>query len=92
MSDIGSKNGLQIIFSIFVGLMVTAFVGVGVYTFHPSPQELVDPQIEDVRRREAAVMDSRPADVLTLSDRDQLRQLREERERLVDALDADVQV
>ena len=30
-------GGLQVVFAIFLGLMVAAFVGIGVYTFYPSP-------------------------------------------------------
>ena len=47
MPDVRQGGGLQTIFGIFLGLMVTAFIGVGVYTFYPSPQaafnRLLDP-------------------------------------------------
>ena len=32
------SGALPTIFSFFLGLIVTAFIGVGVYTFHPSPE------------------------------------------------------
>ena len=31
------RGVLQAIFAVFLGLMITAVVGVGVYTFHPNP-------------------------------------------------------
>jgi hypothetical protein len=79
------SKGLQTIFSFFLGLMVTAFVGVGVYTFHPSPQEQFAPQRQDLSRREVAVRNSRPSEELADSDRDQLGQINEERNALTDA-------
>lgn len=45
------KNpGLQIIFSFFLGLMITAFIGVGVWTFYPSPSKQIQDQIEKLDR------------------------------------------
>jgi len=37
---------LQTIFSFFLGLMVVAFVGVGVNTFYPSPGEAIQKQLQ----------------------------------------------
>jgi hypothetical protein len=37
---------LQAIFAIFLGLMITAVVGVGVYTFHPSPADAIQEQVD----------------------------------------------
>lgn len=46
-----TKNpGLQIIFSFFLGLMITAFIGVGVWTFYPSPSKQIQDQIEKLDR------------------------------------------
>ena len=77
---------LQAIFSVFLGLMVTAFVGVGVYTFYPPPQEALTLQIQDLDRREVTIRDSRPPDQLTEADRAQIQAVNEERNRLKDAL------
>jgi hypothetical protein len=85
MADTGRTSGLQTIFSFFLGLMVTAFVGVGAYTFHPPPQTEFDGQIEELNRREEAVRDSKSPDELTADDRDELRTIREERNELSDA-------
>ena len=46
MSRKGPDWGLQTIFSLFLGLMLTAFFGVGVYTFYPSPEEDLRPQVQ----------------------------------------------
>src|SRR6476619_2422268 len=49
---------LRTIFAFFLGLMLTAFVGVGVYTFHPPPVRF-DNELRDVGRREQALRDAR---------------------------------
>ena len=77
---------LQMIFSFFLGLMVTAFVGVGVYTFYPPPQEALTLQLQELDRREVAIRDSRPPDQLTVADRAQIQAVNEERNRLTDTL------
>lgn len=40
------RGALQAIFAVFLGLMVTAVVGVGVYTFYPNPATDTQDQIE----------------------------------------------
>jgi hypothetical protein len=42
---------LQTIFSFFLGLMVLAFIGVGVNTFYPSPSEIHNEQRQDLQRQ-----------------------------------------
>jgi len=42
---------LQTIFSFFLGLMVVAFIGVGVNTFYPSPYETHRAQREELQRQ-----------------------------------------
>ena len=77
---------LQAIFSFFLGLMVTAFVGVGVYTFYPPPQEALTLQLQELDRREVAIRDLRPPDQLTVADRAQIQALNEERNGLTDTV------
>jgi len=48
-------NALQIIFSFFLGLMVLAFIGVGVNTFLQSPAERVQPEMDEIQRQVDAV-------------------------------------
>jgi hypothetical protein len=85
MKDPGRSTGLRTIFSFFLGLMLTAFAGVGVYTFYPPPDEF-NTQIRELNRREEMIRDSRPADQLTEEDRVQIREVNEERYALQDAL------
>ena len=86
MANIPRSSGLQVIFSIFLGLMVTAFVGVGVYTFHPPPQRELTLQIQNLNRREQAIRDSRPPSELTTADRAQIQELNVERNELTDRI------
>lgn len=81
MSDDTRLGGLQTIFSFFLGLMLTAFVGVGAYTFHPPPTALRD-QVNELSRKEQAVRGFRPEEQLTAADREALQQLSAERERV----------
>jgi hypothetical protein len=77
MADARESGGLQIIFAIFLGLMVTAFVGVGVNTLYPSPQTPFDRQIRDLRRQEQTVMNSKaPAD-LTPAERARIQEIKD---------------
>jgi hypothetical protein len=77
--------GLQTIFAVFLGLMVAAFVGVGVYTFHPSPQTTLDRQIEAFNRREQAIRNSGAPDELTAADRREIQAVNDERNKVIDA-------
>jgi hypothetical protein len=42
-----TNNALQVIFAFFLGLVVVAFVGIGVNTFYPEPPWLVDGRSPD---------------------------------------------
>jgi len=84
MTDSGGGTGLRIIFSIFLGLMLVAFAGVGVYTFYPPPEEF-QVQIRELDRQEEMIRDSRPPDQLTEEDRAQIQELNQERYALQDA-------
>ena len=48
MSTGRADRALQAIFSFFLGLMLTAFFGVGVYTFSPPPDGDLRPQMEAI--------------------------------------------
>ena len=85
MPDVGRSTELETIFSFFLGLMVTAFVGVGVYTFHPSPQTELNRQIRDLNRQEQAIRNARPPNDSTTAVRDQIQELNDERNELTDA-------
>lgn len=55
MVESRTGTGLQTLFAIFLGLMVTAFVGVGVYTFYPGPFEEFNQRIEALNREREAL-------------------------------------
>jgi hypothetical protein len=77
-------GGLQIIFSFFLGLMVTAFVGVGVYTFHP-PDKVLERQLLELDREEQAMGVGRASDELTEEDRARMQELMDARNAAIDA-------
>jgi hypothetical protein len=84
MKDPGLSVGLRTIFSFFLGLMLVAFAGVGVYTFYPPPEEFAT-QIRELNRQEEMIRDSRPADQLAEEDRERIRAVTQERYALQDA-------
>jgi hypothetical protein len=47
-----NNNALQIIFSFFLGLMVLAFIGIGVNTFYPSPMNEYSEELQDLYREQ----------------------------------------
>lgn len=84
MASMGWSDSLRTIFSFFLGLMLAAFVGVGVYTFHSSPERF-DSQLRDLVRREQTIRNSRPPNELEASDRDQIQEINRQRNDLTDA-------
>ena len=87
MADAVRGGGLRTIFSFFLGLMLTAFVGVGVYTFYPPPDHFSD-QIRKLTRREQAIRNARLPNELTTADRDSLQAIERRRNALLDAAGA----
>lgn len=69
--------GLQIIFSIFLGLMVAAFIGVGVYTFYPPPETKYQDRLEDLYRQQEDLQSFKDTTKLTTAERAQLRELQD---------------
>jgi len=87
MTEAARSRGLQTIFSFFLGLMLTAFIGVGVYTFHPPAKDL-DRRIQELDRSEQALRNGAPDDELSAADRDEVRKLTDSRNELYDAAQA----
>lgn len=88
MSNATWSAGLQTIFSIFLGLMLTVFFGIGVYTYHPPPTQFTD-QIKELNRQEQVIKTTKKASELTGSDRDQLEDIAlKRRELMIAAEDA----
>jgi hypothetical protein len=78
------NDGLRIIFSFFLGLMLTAFFGVGVYTFHPPPDDF-DRQLRELSRSEQEIMAPRAQAEPTAAERERLRELARQQEELMEA-------
>jgi hypothetical protein len=77
MANSPSREGLQVIFSIFLGLMVAAFVGIGVYTFYEPPGD--DPRMEALQERENDIrIGSRGAELPPEAEAE-LREIQQER-------------
>jgi hypothetical protein len=85
MADTRAGTGLQTLFAIFLGLMVTAFVGVGVYTFYPSPDAQSRGRIVSLDRQQQAIRNTRPENALTPADRAEIQKITDERNRVQDA-------
>lgn len=85
MAETRPGSGLSTIFGIFLGLMVTAFIGVGVYTFYPSPEAQYGERIQDLSRRHQAIASSKAPEALTADDRARMQALTDERDALADA-------
>jgi hypothetical protein len=85
MTDPRSGGGLSTIFAIFLGLMVTAFIGVGVYTYYPEPKTFNE-RITALDRQHQAIGNSKAPDVLTSDERARMQQLVDERNRVQDDL------
>jgi hypothetical protein len=73
------RYALQVIFSFFLGLMVTAFIGVGVNTFFPPPETEYEDRLEDLYRQQEDIEVMYPGSgELTDEEREELQGIREE--------------
>jgi len=80
-----TRNSLQIIFSFFLGLMVTAFIGVGVYTFYPPPETRYQDELQTLFRQQEDIQNFKDASAITVADRAKLREIQDRIRRLEDA-------
>lgn len=55
------NSALQVIFSFFLGLMVLAFIGVGVNTFYPQPRARYQDELDDLWREQERLDRTRSA-------------------------------
>ncbi len=81
---------LQTIFSFFLGLMVLAFIGVGVNTFYQSPEERLQPQQTKIERQMDAINTKTDNRSLTATEQAQMDTLTTQQNRLQDEVDADM--
>ena len=75
---------LQVIFSFFLGLMVTAFIGVTVITFFPAPETEYEDQLEELEREQGDI--EAGSGELSAEEREQLKEVREEIRLLEDEM------
>lgn len=78
------RGALQIIFSFFLGLMVTAFIGVGVYTFYPPPEEALQEQMQTLYREQEDIQNFKDSTQLSAQDRARLAEVQSEIRKLED--------
>ena len=73
----GQRGALQVIFAFFLGLMVTAFIGVGVYTFYPPELERFQDETRVLYDQQQQIRDARGAEGLTEAEQAELAALAE---------------
>jgi hypothetical protein len=71
-------QALQLIFTFFLGLMVAAFIGIGVYTFHGPPGDPLEDPARDLRDQQREIRDARSPGGLTAEQQAELTRLSEE--------------
>ncbi len=72
------RSALQTIFSFFLGLMVTAFIGVGVYTFYPPPEEALQDELQTLYRQQEDIQGFKDQTQLTPAERTKLREIQDQ--------------
>ncbi len=77
-------GALQTIFSFFLGLMVVAFVGVGVNTFYPGPNEKYRRSMQELSRRQESLDRKKAPGTFTPSESASLDSLRLQMDALQD--------
>lgn len=80
------KNALQVIYAFFLGLMITAFIGVGVYTFYPSPERVYGERMQELYRQEEDLLgyEGKVETSLSAQQKAELKEIRDERRQLED--------
>ena len=79
---------LQTIFSFFLGLMVLAFVGVGVNTFYPQPAETSQKDMQEISRKMEALTVKTSNRSLTATEQAEMTRLQDQQNALQDKTDA----
>jgi hypothetical protein len=82
------RGALQIIFSFFLGLMVTAFIGVGVYTFYPPPEQRYQDRLQELYRQQEDIQNFKEPSSITPAERARLRAIQADIRKLEDAQQA----
>ncbi len=70
------QTTLHLIFSVFLGLMLTSFIGVGVYTFYPHRLEPFHEQLRVLRDQKQLIIEGRGVEGLTTEQRAEVATLK----------------
>lgn len=81
------RYALQTIFSFFLGLMVLAFVGVGVNTFYPQPAETNQKEIQEISRKIESLNIKTTNRSLTATEQAEFSRLQDQQNALQDKTD-----
>lgn len=73
---------LQTIFSFFLGLMVLAFIGIGVITFYPEPEYTENPEIAELQREQERIWSQDKDGQLSAADQRRVDEIQEELDEL----------
>ena len=75
MNNGSDHTGLRFVFALFLGLMLTTFIGVGVATFRPSPAEGYDQRMLVLQRERGRLETAVPEAARTAEDRRALQEV-----------------
>jgi len=75
MNNGSDHTGLRFVFALFLGLMLTTFIGVGVATFRPSPAEGYDQRMLALQRERGRLETAVPEAARTAEDRRALQEV-----------------
>lgn len=76
------QYALQTIFSFFLGLMVLAFIGIGVNTFYPEPEYRENPELRELYREQERIWNTNREGPLAAAEQKRIDELQEEIDRL----------
>ncbi|MFA5844795.1 MAG: hypothetical protein WC971_08205 [Coriobacteriia bacterium] len=94
MAQERQRYALQTIFSFFLGIMVTAFIGVGVNTFYPAPDQTYQEELQNLNRKQEDIdaLRSGKEGTLTPAEQKQLQQIRDDIRKVEDKRNAQQKV
>jgi hypothetical protein len=76
------QYALQTIFSFFLGLMVLAFIGIGVITFYPQPDYDEPPEMRELQREQEQIWSKDRDGELSAADQRRVDEIQEEMDAL----------
>lgn len=76
------QYALQVIFSFFLGLMVLAFIGIGVNTFYPQPEYRESPEMRELQREQERIWANERGGRLSEADQQRIDEIQTELDEL----------